>query len=181
MSGYNAEYTAPRDEETPEPIVLPETVTPMAPWNVPTELNLYGSTFEPMLKEDADKLIAEGTVDVAQLMATMRQLLWASRQTIQADDYRIAHIWEQAGEIADQKGYCDVFDTFMDDLGTGYAREEEVVAWVDVTVKIPVPITMRRDGDVMDYLDNSTIDDAFSMASIDITSDSWELDWVEKN
>ena len=166
MSGYNAEYTAPRETEledlpaTLAPIELVEEPKPYAPWDTGTFANL----------EELDK---------ARLLATVRELRIEANKPIQADDHRIAHIWEQAGEIADQKGYCDVFDSFMDELGTGYAREESMVTYVTVTVTVPVYTIVRRGSEVEDYIDSSVVEEAFNNADIDITNDMWSIDYSE--
>lgn len=135
MSGYNAEYTAPRDNETeeatPAPIELVEEPKPYAPWDTGTFANL----------EELDK---------ARLLATVRELRIEANKPIQADDHRVAHIWEQAGEIADRRGYCDVFDSFMDELGTGYTREAEFCVTVTETVTYDVHVTAPRDSSQSD-------------------------------
>lgn len=147
MSGYNADYTAPRDNETeeatPAPIELVEEPKPYAPWDTGTFANI----------EELDK---------ARLLATVRELQKNANKPIQADDHRIAHIWESAGEIADQKGYCDVFDTFMDELGTGFTREMEYCVTVTETVTYDVHVTAPRNAtqeDIEERVEDMDLDD----------------------
>lgn len=188
MSGYNAEYGIPAGDRdnaeettaTPEPIVLtpePEVVEPLAPWNVPNALNYYGSTWEPLTKEKADELVAEGELDITRLLATVRHLLWQNRRDIQADDHRLTHIWEQAAEIADRRGYCDVYDSIMEELGTGYAREVELCVTVTETVTYDVHVTAPRNADQRDIeelIEDIDLDD-FSETDREREVRNWEI------
>ncbi len=153
MSGYNAEYTAPRDNEeladlpaeTPAPIVLVETYNV---WEFPTEC--YSATFEPMTDEQAEIALTKGNWDTKKLLATVRNLSWQLRRDIPADDPRLTHIWESASEIADRRGYCDVFDSIMDEIGTGYTREMEYCVTVVETIKYDIHVTAPRNADQSD-------------------------------
>ena len=182
MSGYNAEYGIPAgdndnaEETTVAPIILTNKPAPYNAWEF---MGMLSSRYL------ADELIEEQEMgdfeqyDKARLIQTVRNLINISNRIIQADDHRIAHIWESAGEIADQKGYCDVFDSFMDELGTGYAREEDMVTYVNVSVTIPVYTTVRKGSDPEDQIDSSMVEDAFNNADIDIESGMWTIDYSE--
>jgi hypothetical protein len=151
MSGYNAEHGIPagdRDntEETPAP--EPVYVLPYNPWEF-SETH-YGTTFAQMTAGQAEVEADHQEWDVKRLLATIRHQSWQLRQTIQADDHRIQHIWEKAGEIADQKGYCSVFDEIMEELGTGYAREVEYCVTVTETKTYDVHVTASRNADQRD-------------------------------
>ena len=139
MSGYNAEYSAPRETEledlpaTLEPIVLEaeeERTLPVKMRHIATEMwkertpypeaqelaNLAFEVQQELAKlEEAQNLVEE-------LRAELRK---ERMNDIPADDHRLTHIWESASEIADRRGYCDVFDSIMEELGTGYTREME--------------------------------------------------------
>ena len=149
MSGYNAEYTAPQDNEelaelpaeTPAP-ETPALVETYGTWEFPE--HCYGSTFVPMTEEQGNTALTKADWDTKKLLATIRHLSWQLRQDIAANDSRLLSIWERAGEIADSRGYCDVFDSIMDELGTGYQREYEYCVTVVETIKYDVHVTGPR-------------------------------------
>lgn len=164
MSGYNAEMSQPAERER---IILGKPIE-----EAPI---LAGENVETM----ADKLSTRTTFTPEELMNVVTALK-AQRDTIHrnrindipVDDPRLTHIWDRAGDIADSKGYCDVFDTIMDELGTGYSRTVEGYAQVEVTLKVTVsvPVTVSRaeaddwsDIDVDDY----SVNDAVGYITID--------------
>ena len=183
MSEYNAEYGIPagdRDENaTPEPIVLePITIEPAREWQLPQSIRHYGTVWTPLTEEDANAAVAEfGTDELPALFALVRRLVWQSRQNIDADDFRLTHIWERAGEIADQKGYCGVFDEIMDQLGTGYERTIDVNVTVSVNTTVTIPVTMPRNADASEYIDTSDVEEALSNS--DLSSYDWEVTGTE--
>ena len=148
MSGYNAEYGIPAGDRdnaeettaTPAPIELVEEPKPYAPWDTGTFANI-------------DEL------DKARLLATVRELQKNANKDISADDHRLIHIWESAADIADRRGYCDVFDSIMDELGTGYTREQEYCVTVTETVTYDVHVTAPRNAtqedieELVEYID----------------------------
>ena len=181
MSGYNAEYSAPRETEledlpaTLEPIVLnpePELVKTYNVWEFPTEC--YSATFEPMTVEQGEIALSKGEWDVTRLLATVRHQSWMLRRDISADDPRLTHIWESASEIADRRGYCDVFDSIMDEIGTGYTREMEYCVTVSETIKYDVHVTAPR---------NATQSDIEELIQYETLSDHTEIerDWEVDN
>ncbi len=137
MSGYNAEYTAPQDNE--ELAELPATLEPIV--------------LEKSELEKAQELIEE-------LRNELRTMRFAD---IPAHDHRLTHIWESAAEIADQKGYCGIFDEIMEELGTGFTREMEYCVTVTETVTYDVHVTGPR---------NATQSDIEEMVA-DIDLDDW--------
>lgn len=186
MSGYNADISQPAekdDENTPAPVV--ETVAHLGDYQLPSDIRYTWATeYKPLSKDEMQTIIDQtdmAELSVPRLLATIRFLKHELRKDISADDSRIQHIWEQAGELANDKGYCEIFDDVMDALGTGYARQIDVTAWVDISIKIPVPLSMPRNGDVDDYLDTSWVQEAFDCQEIDLSHANWEVDWVENN
>jgi hypothetical protein len=178
MSGYNAEYTAPRDNEeladlpaeTPEPIILEaeeEKTLPVQMRHLGLAMNsehsqeLFDLAFT--VSQELEKLEkAEALVE--ELRNEMRQM---RLNDISADDHRLTHIWESAAEIADRRGYCDVFDSIMDELGTGYTREMEYCVTVTETVTYDVHVTAPR---------NATQSDIEELVGYETLSDHNETD-----
>lgn len=120
------------------------------------------------------------TLDQARLLATIDMLDKQRRelQTVNADDWRIEHIWESAAEIADRKGYCSEFDEMMDELGTGFTREADYEVKVKVEQYVWVPVTAKRgasESEIEDAIDQSMIEDALTTTVIDIYS--YEIDY----
>lgn len=186
MSGYSAEYGIPAGDRNEELADLPaETPAPIILTNKPEGYSAW--EFMGMLSSrySNDELIEEqemGDIDAfdkARLIQTVRGLIRIANRDIQPDDYRLNHIWERAGEIADGRGYCDVFDSIMEELGTGYTREEAMVSYVDLTITVPVYVTVKRGGEPADYIENSDVEEALSNWTGDITSDMWSIDYSE--
>lgn len=163
MSGYNADIAQPEERE---PIIgQPIEEAPIQ----------SGENVETM----ADKLLARTTfapdelMNVVTTLKAQRDAIHLNRiNDIQADDHRIQHIWEHAGEIADRRGYCDVFESIMIELGTGYTRTVEGYAQVEVTLKmtVSVPVEVSR-ADADDWtnieVDDYSVNDAVGYATID--------------
>lgn len=126
------------------------------------------------------------TLDQARLLATIDMLDKQRRelQTVNADDWRIEHIWEKAAEIADRKGYCSEFEEMMDELGTGFIRETEYEVKVKVEQYIWVYVTAKRgasDYDIQEMLEENPdlISDALANTSTQVNDlDSWEIDYI---
>lgn len=167
MSGYNAEYGIPSGDREENPIILGQPIE-----QAPIQ---SGENVETM----ADKLSTRTTFTPEELMNVVTTLK-AQRDTIHrnrindipVDDPRLTHIWERAGEIADSKGYCDVFDTIMDELGTGFSRTVEGYAQVEVTltltVSVPVEVSRAEADDWSDIeVDDYSVNDAVGYATID--------------
>ena len=77
-----------------------------------------------------------------QLNATQSARIATLRnEQISADDERLTDFWERAHSVADDHGYCEVFDTIVTELG-GPQREVELS--VEVTMTFTVPITIGR-------------------------------------
>lgn len=149
MSGYNAEISQPAENDD-------EELKPYSAYELRDALTLL-------------------EYDKARLLLTARHLVDESRKPIQADDYRLQHIWEQAGEIANDKGYCNVFDEFMSELGTGYERTREYCLTVQVTRTYDVHVTAGRDANMYDLneaLDGWSVED---IESNENTDSDWEI------
>lgn len=180
MSGYNAEYSAPRETELED---LPATLAPIV-LGQPIEYApiQMGENVETLCEkiQSRESFTAEERQNLTNILKSQRDMIHKLRtEDISADDYRLTHIWEAAAEFADQKGYCSVFDDVMDELGTGFAREEEMVAYVAVNVTVPVYVTVRRGSDPEDYIDSSMVDEALSNYEFDVTRSDWSVDHSE--
>ena len=175
MSGYNAEYTAPRDnEELAElPAETPAPETKFVARVIPSyELPMIISDTPLAWDGIPEEKLAE--FNKQDLLETIRH--WANlysnerRNDISAYDHRLTHIWESASEIADRRGYCDVFDSIMDEIGTGYTREMEYCVTVVETVTYDVHVTAPR---------NATQSDIEELVGYETLSDhnETERDW----
>jgi hypothetical protein len=60
-----------------------------------------------------EDLHRECEAKLTQLAETVTRL----SQPIEADDHRLTDLWERAGEIADRRGYCSVYDELAEELG----------------------------------------------------------------
>lgn len=142
MSGYNAEFGIPNGDkdETPTPEPITNMPVPYNDWEFNSLLGGYKAD-EYLEEKDMGDLSA---YDVAKLVQTVRTLQRKLNREIDADDWRLQHIWERAGEIANGRGYCDVFDTIMEELGTGYVREAEFCLTVTVTRTYDVHLNAPR-------------------------------------
>lgn len=180
MSGYNADISQPAEKDD-EPTPTPTYVQNLGQWELPNEIgSFYSSEFSNLTEEEMSEVIANNTLELPRLLATLRRMWWERRQEIQADDSRLTHIWEKAGEIAENKGYCTVFEEFMSELGTGYAREEEGYAEVRATVEVivSIPLSIRKGDDVEYYLDSSTVQDFVDQATDEFEVQGWDvLSW----
>jgi hypothetical protein len=107
---------------------------------------------------------------------------------MEADDPRLAHLWEKAYRYASSAGFCAEFERIADALGI----PQQEIAWtgtayIDVTVSVPVPVSGManrayiNDGDVeVEDVDKYAIAEALNerdWSQYDI--DSWSLDSVE--
>ena len=174
MSGYNAEISQPAekdDEPTSATLHNPAEFTPRVMPYASHELPQYSGFEDVRLGA-----VATNNLDPDRLLATIREMQLEARKPIQADDYRLQHIWEQAGEIANDKGYCNVFDEFMSDLGTGYERTREYCLTVQVTRTYDVHVTAGRDANMYDLneaLDGWSVEDIESNENTD--NGDWEI------
>lgn len=184
MSGYNAEHGIPagdKDEApTPEPIVLTNMPEPYKEYEFNALLGSYRA--DELLEEQHMGNLSE--YDTAKLVQTVRSLFRKQWADIPANDSRLEHIWEKAGELADSKGYCDVFEYFMNELGTGYAREKEGYATVEVTLTmtVSVPHSLKHGESYSDIeLDSYIVNEALEcsdMSYAEVTD--WNVtDWNE--
>jgi hypothetical protein len=186
MSGYNAEYTAPRDEEledlgaTLPPIVLKD-VEEVEEKTLPVQMRHLGLAMNSEHSQQLFDLAFEVSQELAKLEALTQkneELVESLRQSrfgdIQPHDHRLAHIWERAGEIADSRGYCDVFDSIMEELGTGYTREMEYCVTVTETKTYDVHVTGPRNAtqhDIELLIDEVRLDDyAETDSEIEVTN-----------
>ena len=181
MSGYNAEYTAPRDNEeladlpaeTPAPIILTNKPEPYKVWEFMGMLSSRYSNDDLIEEQEMGDF---SQFDMARLIQTVRNLARLANKDISADDHRLTHIWESASEIADRRGYCDVFDSIMEELGTGYTREMEYCVTVSETIKYDVHVTAPRNAtqaDIEELIQYETLSD-----HTEIERD-WEVDSYE--
>jgi len=76
---------------------------------------------------------------------------------IEPYDSRIAHIWQRAGEIATERGYCAEFDSMMMALGTGYRRTRIYNVSVVTNVTLTIPITCTGIKDPVNMLSDEDI------------------------
>jgi len=85
---------------------------------------------------------------------------------IDASDSRLTHIWERAAELANERNYCDVFDSFMGELGTGFTRSREYYVNVVVTLEqyISVPVTCHVGDDPRDHVEQWMINEYLEFA-----------------
>lgn len=163
MSGYNADIAQPEERE---PIIgQPIEEAPIQ----------AGENIETMADKLAkrSRFTPEELMHVVTTLKAQRDAIHRNRVTgIQADDPRLTHIWEQAGEIADRRGYCDVFESIMEELGTGFSRTVEGYAVVEVTLKmtvsVPVEVSRAEADDWSDIeVDDYSVNDAVGYATID--------------
>lgn len=183
MSGYNADISQPAerdDENTPAPVV--ETVAHLGDYELPSDIRYTWATeYKPLSKDEMQTIIDQtnmAELSVPRLLATIRFLKHELRKDISADDSRLEHIWEQAGELADEKGYCDAFEYMMAQLGTGYAREEDVIVTVSINTTVTIPLTIKRGADASDYIETSDVESALN-DQLDLSSYDWEVQDVE--
>lgn len=98
---------------------------------------------------EADNLRAE----VERLRAEVLRL---SSDIDDVNDYRLLPIWQKAGECADSRGYCSVFDEVLNDMGvTTYAREVDVCVTVTQTITYDIHVRVPKND-----LYESTVRDA---------------------
>ena len=180
MSGYSAEYGIPagdREEMADLPAETPEPEVKFVARVIPSyELPFIVSDTPLAWDGIPEEKLAE--FNKQDLLETIRH--WANlysnerRNDISADDHRLTHIWESASEIADRRGYCDVFDSIMEELGTGYTREMEYCVTVSETIKYDVHVTAPR---------NATQSDIEELIQYETLSDHTEIerDWEVDN
>ena len=159
MSGYNAEYGIPSgDREDAQPtIILGQPIE-----HAPIQQNENVATMADKL-ESRTEFTKEELLIVANTLKLQRDQAHTARiSDIPANDNRLMHIWEQASEIADRKGYCDIFDEIMDELGTGFTREMEYCVTVTETVTYDVHVTAPRNAsqeDIEERVEDMDLDD----------------------
>lgn len=175
MSGYNAEYSAPRETELED---LPATLAPIVLGqpieSAPIQM---GENVETVCEkiQSRESFTAEERQNLTNILKSQRDMIHKLRtEDISADDYRLTHIWESASEIADRRGYCDVFDSIMEEIGTGYTREMEWCVTVTETIKYDVHVTAPR---------NATQSDIEELIQYETLSDHNEIerDWEVDN
>lgn len=131
-------------------------------------------------------------LEVPRLLATMQrrhlennelrsQLRAARTEDIDVNDDRLNYIWAEAYEFAAERGYCSQFESVMNALGIEWRPQTEVV--VDLTVTVPVRVTLTLNGRVDDDTIDAMLED-MSIADevrrevrdyeLDYTIDSWE-------
>lgn len=174
MSGYNAEYGIPagdRNEETPT-IILGQPIE-----HAPIQSGENVSTMAEKL-ETRTEFTKEELLYVANTLKAQRDQAHTARiSDIPANDSRLNHIWETAGEIADRKGYCEVFDEIMDELGTGWTRDVEYCVTVTETKTYDVHVTGPRNADQQDIellIDQVDLDD-WSETDTEIEVQNYEI------
>lgn len=164
--GKVADSVEAKAAEMVEQIAAPEPARPYNTWQIET--------------------LESEELDVARLVATCKMLEKARAvlaNDIQADDWRLTHIWETAAEIADRKGYCSEFDAMMDELGTGFARVSDYEVQVKVEQYIWVNVTAKRganDYDIQEVLEENPdlISDVLANTSTRAEDlENWEIDY----
>ena len=130
MTEYNAEASEPRE---------PEHVTAL-----------------PYTGYEFSLLTPEGiTHNEARLLATAR--MWQETATQRGliirdmDDDRLTAVWEKASDIANEKGYCSVFDEVLEAIGTSWRRSRDYEHEVTVTYTVTV---FSSGSDLQDAIEN---------------------------
>ena len=79
---------------------------------------------------------------IQRLRVEIRQL---RTEDIEASDSRLSTMWEKAGEIADRRGYCSVYDELAEELGAP-TRTVDGVATITVTRTQTITIALDFEG-----------------------------------
>lgn len=92
---------------------------------------------------------------------------------IEANDFRLTHIWEKACEIACNANHCSEFDDMMSELGTGFTRTKTYNVDVEVTLTriVSVSVTCNYGDDPKDEVTTDLIEEYMEWASEPTISD----------
>ena len=155
-------------------------MTEVTPGNEPNETSELVTPAEPFSDFDLRRMLDENVdswLSGSRMRATIQRLMTERDgyryNPIDADDFRLTHIWDKAGELATNAGHCSEFDDMMHELGTGYTRTKTYSVDIEVTLTriVSVTVTCNASDDPMLEVDTNLIEEYMEYGSEPTMSD----------
>lgn len=111
---------------------------------------------------------------------------------VDASDPRLTEMWERAGEIADRRGYCSVYDELAEELGAP-TRSVDVTARITVTRTQTFTVYVSASEvsasglsndwrtELADHIDDYMVGEACDEADVEGESIDWEFSSYERD